>query len=833
MILSLNWLKKFTSVDLPLDDIASLIGTRLVEIEKIDTFGEKYKDAIIVKVIDCRPVEDSDHLNVTRIDDGGVRQGVERDDNGLIQVVCGAPNVHTGMLAVWLPPESIVPETFGTNEPFMLGSRVLRGTKSNGMLASAKELNLSDDHEGILEIEDVVAPGTSFVAAYELDDYVLDIENKSLTHRPDVFGVIGFARELSAIQGNAFHTPEWLLNEMPYIEAGTSIETPSVTIDNPVLSDRYQAIVLQKPEQTNAARSPLHIQTYLSRSDIRPISAIVDVTNYIMLETGQPLHAFDYDKVKRLSDGPVSLHVRTARSGETLKLLSGRTIELDIEDIVVSTGDTAIALAGVMGGADTEIDESTTNIILESATFNLYNLRSTQMRHGIFSEAVTRFTKGQPAELTAPVLAKAAQMLDDIIGAKPASSIAEAYPGKRTPSALLIPIDTINDVLGTDYSVEKITETLQNVEFTVAKKDDDQGILEVTVPYWRRDINIQEDIIEEIGRINSYDAIHPVLLMRKASATRLEPFDVVRNKIRSLLAQVGANEVLTYNFVHGDLMRKVGQNPDDAYRLTNSISPELQYYRQSLTPNLLTHIHPNVRAGYNYFALFEFNKFHTKKSGLNDEGVPKEMDSLALVITRSKTEKDAMYYHAKRYIDYIVKETGLDVVFEPLEDGLEYPVTAPFEPKRSARIFDKETRTLIGVIGEYRQSVTKALKLPADTAGFEISTKALLELMKGPLFSYRASSKFPSVERDVSFQIDSDTAYDAVYETIKETLALSGFEISVEPISIYQPEGATYRNVTFKISMASFEKTLAGPEVLEIMNNVIEIIVKRYSAVVV
>src|SRR5688572_8686428 len=214
MIISVKWLQDYVDIDMPIDELATLIGARLVEIEKVVDYGAKFKGIVIAKVVHCVPLEGSDHLSVTKLDDAGVVMGVERDEDGLVQVVCGAPNVRQGMMVVWLPPESVVPETYGTNEPFVLGARKLRGVMSNGMIASARELALSDEHEGILDIGDA-DPGMSFVDFLHLGDTLLDIENKSLTHRPDAFGVVGFAREIAGIQGKQFVTPEFLKTTGP------------------------------------------------------------------------------------------------------------------------------------------------------------------------------------------------------------------------------------------------------------------------------------------------------------------------------------------------------------------------------------------------------------------------------------------------------------------------------------------------------------------------------------------------------------------------------------------------------------------------------------------
>lgn len=829
MIISVNWLKKFTDIKLPTDELAELIGARLVEIEGVEDLSEKYKDVLVAKVVECEPIKDSDHLNVTKIDDGGKAKGVERDDKGLVQVVCGAPNVKAGQTVAWLPPKSQVPETFGTDAPFILGARELRGFMSNGMLASAKELGLFEDHSGILELDRGLTAGQSFAEALELDDQLLDIENKSLTHRPDTFGVIGFAREVAGIQGKKFTTPEWLIDLDPKLSAKATHEL-TATIDDPELSDRYQAVVLSGADEK--ASSPLEIQTYLARSGVRPINAIVDVTNYLMLLTGQPLHAFDYDKVLKVSGGRHDIHVRAGKKNEKLELLDGRTIELTPGDIVIAAGEKAVALAGAMGGAETEIDENTKNIILESATFNLYNLRTTQMRHGIFSEAITRFTKGQPAALTAPVLAEAVRLLGEYAGAKQSSEVAEDYPGKAKKQSISIQQqEGINSFLGTNMGMGEITSTLENVGFEVEVKSPYTVI--ATPPYWRADIHIAEDVVEELGRLNGFDSINPTLPSRDFTAIRPTDFDQLRAKLRSLLVQAGANEVLTYSFVHGDLMKKVGQDPNNAYRLTNSLSPDLQYYRQSLVPSLLTHVHPNIRAGYDHFAMFELNKFHVKSLGLDEEGVPKELDGLGVVVASKKAEGGAAYYEAKRYLDYLADTLGLEFVYEPLEEKSDFPVTQPFEHRRSARVWDAKTRERIGVIGEFRRSVQKALKLPEHTAGFEISPKALLKLTQTAGTSYAPLSKYPGTERDICFQVAQDVSYQQVFDAVRGGLAVSELSTTVQPLDIYQPEKGDTKNITLRIGVTSYERTLQTDEVNKLVDEVANKVVKSLRAKVV
>lgn len=825
MIISLNWLKKFTAIDMSINDLATLIGARLVEIEEVIDLGAKYKDVVVAKVIDCKVLEGSDHLNVVRLDDNGKTPDVERDENSLIQVVCGAPNIREGLIVAWLPPNSTVPQTFGDNEPFVLSVRQLRGVTSNGMIASARELALYDEHEGILELDSHLTPGDSFADAYELNDYLLDIENKSLTHRPDTFGIIGFAREVAAIQGKAFRTPDWLKeqSQAPKIaDAPSAIASPVVTIDDPELSDRYQAIVLTDVRE--GAKSPLYIQTYLARVGARPINAVVDVTNYLMMLTGQPLHAFDYDKFVAAGGGKTAVHVRAGRSEETLALLDGRTITVTPDDIVIASGEKAVALAGAMGGAETEIDATTKNIILESATFNLYNLRATQMRHGIFSEAITRFTKGQPAELTAPVLAEAVRLLGEHAGARAVTDVAESYPGKAGAVQMSMSTDTINGVLGSKFAAADIIHILQNVEF--GAETEGLEMIKIQPPYWRGDIHIPEDVIEEVGRLSGFDAIEPTLPARDFTAVRPSSFDTLRNRIRSILTQAGANEVLTYSFVHGDILTRAGQKLEDSYRITNSISPNLQYYRQTLTPSLLNAVHANSKQGYDTFALYELNKVHPKPHGLTDEGVPREIDMLALTVASKAPQVGTPYYQAKKLLDYVGRSLGLDLHYAPLDTDPNYPVTASFEYRRSAMVTDRKTDTFLGIVGEYKKSVVRGFKLPDYSAGFEVGTSALEEAVNKLPSSYAPISRYPSTERDICFQVGTEVLYQQIIETAEGALHGFDLETHISPVDIYQPENATTKNITIRLRLTSHEKTLTGSEV----NHMIEAVATSVAA---
>ena len=821
MIISVNWLKKFVPNLPEIGELSKLIGARLVEIEGVENLGEKYKDVIIAKVISAEKVENSDHLNLCKIDDGGARKDIERDENGFVQVVCGAPNVQAGIFVTWLPPESIVPETFG-GENFKLGARKLMGNMSNGMIASLRELGLGDEHDGILEVspevfENGIQAGDSFAEKFELNDFLLEVENKSLTHRPDCFGIVGFAREVAGILGEEFIEPEFIkgLNF-----EGVEDRKIDIEIQNPKICERYTAAIF---DVSNILKNPnLTIEkTYILRSGMRPIDEITDLANKIMLETAQPLHTFDLEKLEKLNgSSDIKIVVRNAFKGEELELLDGKKIKMNEKDIVIATGESgkiAIALAGAMGGISTAIDENTSKILVESATFNLYNLRNTQMRHGIFSEAITRFTKGIPQMLSRKVLDLFAE---DILamGGKSLSLVADSDDNYREQLKISVSNDEINQVLGTDFSNDQIHRTLENVGILTENENSETFL----IPFWRNDLHIKEDLIEEVGRLNGYDNIALQLPTRTFKAVKKAKIDLLQSEIREILTAGGANEILTYSFIHGDLLEKVDQDSQNSYKIVNSISPDLQYYRQTLTPSLLSKVSQNIRAGFGEFAIFEMNKITEKSLGLNEENVPIEQKKLAFVYVNNKGEN--AFYQAKNYVDFLCKKLGVEVEFSKF--NLEKSsLSTEFESKRSAviEIQNNGKKITLGVIGEFKKSVQKSLKLPEATAGFELDLNILLENLAGSNVKIKNFSKFQSVERDISINIDEKREFSEIFN-IFENISdkFENVEIEVLPIDIFKNSDRT-KNISIRFKITPFEKTLTGEEIHEIVQKIEEL----------
>lgn len=819
MKVSLNWLKQFAQVDIPVDELVEKIGAQLGAVEEVVDLGKKYQGVLVAKVVSCEKHPNADKLSVCMIDDGGVAQGMERNEQGFVQVVCGAPNVRAGLTVAWLPPGSTVPSTFD-KDPFVLSARELRGIVSNGMLASASELAISDDHSGIVELDIESAPGSSFAEVYELNDYIIDIENKMFTHRPDCFGMLGVAREVAGIQHKQFTSPEWYLHALDRIKPGHTKLNLKVDNQAKELVPRFMAVAMA---DIDVKSSPFMLQTYLSRVGLRPINNIVDITNYLMVLTGQPTHAYDADKLQKY--GELSLETRMSRAGETLELLNGKTLEFqDESSIVITSNDVPVGVGGVMGGADTEVDESTKNIVIECANFDMYSVRRTSMKYGLFTDAVTRFNKGQSKYQNDRVLEETVAMVQGLAHAHVASDVIDIHEGLQELTPIAVTAEFVNARLGLNLPTEDIARLLTNVECGVEIHGEK---LHVKAPFWRTDIEIAEDIVEEVGRLYGYDHLPLVLPARDVAATPENPALITKQLVRSALARAGANEVLTYTFVHGDLLRKAGQDADNAFKLSNALSPDLQYFRMSIVPSLLDKVHANIKSGHDEFALFEIGKTHGK-SDMDDEGLPREFERVALVFaTDDKVAKKnyagAPYYQARNIIDFAAGQVGLNVRYQPLE-GFDYgghkmfgQLIAPFELSRSAVVFVEDK--LMGVVGEFKSSVRKAFKLPSYASGLELF---LTPLASAKIPEYVPLSRFPKVEQDITLRVPQAVTYGELAGFLNEHLyQLEDTHFTVKPLDIFQKE-ETHKNISFRIAISSYERTLTAEEVNRLLDDIAE-----------
>jgi len=843
MKVSLNIIKQLINFELPpVDELVARINQQLGGVEEVIDLNAKYGGARIVRVVECAKHPNADRLSVTKIDDGGVVADVPRDDNGLVQVVCGAPNVHANMWAIWLPPKSTVPASFDDDEPFVLDARPLRGVLSQGMLAAADELDIGTDHEGIIEIHEHDVPagveltaGASFAETFGLDDYVLDIENKMFTHRPDCFGQLGVAREISGIFHQQFTSPDWYKSEQQFMGAeGLNL---TVTNDAPELVPRFMAVAIR---DVTVQPSPLWLQCQLVAMGGKPINNIVDATNYIMLMTAQPTHAYDYDKLRGSTLG-----ARMARDSEKVSLLNGKEYELTSDDIVIADGEGVIGLAGIMGGADTEVSSDTKNIVLECANFDMYALRRTAMRHGIFTDALTRFNKGQSPLQNAAVLKQLMSMVggvqasevfdkrnDRLMVMQHDSRVTFGSAGKETISifdwgavtgVLVLESTFVNERLGTEFSPQEICRILKNVEIKAHEEPEPNTPyqFEVIAPFWRTDLELPEDIVEEVGRLYGFDKLPRQLPMRSIKPAPRNPRRQLKQAIRQSLSRAGANEVLTYSFVHERVLKNAEQDPSRAYRLSNALSPDLQYYRTSVLPSLLDKVHANIKAGHDEFMLFEIGKIHDKKLPLTDENLPSEQTFVDGVYASKKPQTGAPFYKARKLVDRLLADINVEADFVKIAES-DADVPAPFDGQRSTWIVAKNGDKL-GIVGELTQTVRRNFKLPDYTAAFSLDIEKLqVCLTKNREHNYRPLSRFPSISQDISLRSSVEISHDELLRTVRQCLDESkNLHCHVQTLGIYQPkDNAAIKTTTLRLTFTSYQQTLTDAEVKPIMDNI-------------
>jgi len=814
MKVSLNLMKWYSDDaqwQLPVAELAKKIGAQLGAVEETIDLSGKYTDVFVAEIVAAQDHPSADKLGVYQLNVGAAAP---------VQVLAGDKTLQVGDKVAWIKPGATVPASWGTAEPFVIGAREMRGEVSNGMLGSGKELDINDDHSRVQVLDTDASAGTQFADAYNLaGDALIDIENKMFTHRPDGFGHLGVAREIAGIQNLPFTSPDWYSLDATLPES--EVDLP-ITIKNeiPKHVPRYVAITL---DGVKVAPSPLWLQLALHKVGIRPINNIVDITNYMMILTGQPLHAFDYDNI-----AGQAIVVRKPQAGEKLELLDGRTIEPNKDAMLICDAEKPIALGGMMGGANSEITQKTTRIVLESATFDMFTIRRSSMFHGVFTDGMTRFSKGQSPLQNVAVATKAIQEIQRLAGGRVGTAMDDSHVKEAAErGSAHAPVATttsfINSRLGTAMSTADIAILLGNVECRVEEHGDE---LIVTPPFWRTDIESPEDVVEEVGRLHGYDNVPVSLPTRDTKAVELPPLEELKTRIREILARGGANELQTYTFVPAKLLRTVGQDPAKAFAIRNALSPELEHYRLSLTPGLLDKVHANVKAGYKTFGLFEMNKIHIKDEvALDCDGLPREYQTVAFVFASDSKLPGAAFYYAKKYLTYLLAELGVPYHVAPAEQapGFEVgrQVFAPFEPKRAAYVYVGE-EDFAGFVGEYRSAVAKNLKLPKTVAGFEIDLERLLKRARG--VQYRPLLKFPATDQDVCLKVARTVTYGQLEQLVRDHLpADARLRVTLSPLDVYQREDdAEHTQITFRITLQHHDRTLTTNEVNDLLDEMVQ-----------
>lgn len=820
MKISLKTLKGISGINITLEELVSLIKTHIGQVESYHNMEDDYKDIVVAKIIKKKEHPDADKLCIYEID----------YKDGITTVVAGDKDLNVGDKVAYLKPGAIVPYSiYSLPEPMIISKRDMRGVDSNGMLGSKMELNIGMNHKHVMKLPKDAPIGKSFAKYYHLDDCVIDIENKALTNRGDLFGLIGVAREICAITGKKFENPDWYTDYKKDIKPEVNCLKIDIKNDAESLCSRYCAIVM---DDIQIQKSPDWLRSLLLILGMPSINNVVDITNYISYLLGQPLHAFDYEKV--VKNGEAEIHVRMAKQGESIICLDKKTHILDDRVMVIADKENALGIAGMMGGVDTAISEKTKRIIIESAMFDKTSIRRSSMRLGISTDSATKFKHALDLNHCVIALKKSVEMMRELANAKVASEIIDIYQNEKSLIDIELDIEKINIILGTKLENDIIINILNNLGYEILKTK--KNIIHVKVPSWREDVKIKEDIYEDIGRIYGYNNINSILPLKEIKPTRKNNLFEMKKLIRNILSNSGTNETDTYSFTNIETIQKCTQNPDLAFIIKNAIAPELSLMRTCINQSLLLKAMENSQRGFKTFVLYEMNIPHIK--GLYDGNeLPLENWYLSLILTDKNNRYDGSpYYMAKIYLDKVLDGLDIkDISYILVSDAEQTHLS--LDIKNLIDLFDSNTSALVcvgkeivGVVGEYKNIIKDNFKIPSYSAGFEINLNTLLN-NKEEQKEYIDTPIFPSVIKDFSFEVDDRVRYSDLNSDILKVINNNSLFGYTECLDIYKKDKEEdKKKVTIRIDVKHFDKTLSSKDIKKISEKITKIITKKYSA---
>lgn len=792
MWLSLNILNQMVNTSgISPEEMALRITMSSAEIDSIEHINGHFKTIYAARILDVKPHPNADKLTLVDLDAGSKKY----------RVVCGAPNHKKGDIVPLATVGTVFTE--GT-----IKKTKIRGEESEGMLCSERELGLSDDHSGIM----VMPPDTKIGAALSdlyphRMDVRFEIDNKSITHRPDLWSHEGFAREIGALYNRPFKS----VVDYSLLDTLKNRTELSVKTLNPEASPRYSGLVVTG---IKIEESPDWLKAMVESIGMRPINNIVDITNYVMVELGEPMHAFDRKKLNGNT-----IFVRLAADKEPLMTLDGSTFELMPEDIVIADAKGPIALAGVMGGGNSEIEEGTTEIVLEAASFNPVNIRKTANRYAHRTEAAIRFEKSLSPELTIPALLRCYDLIRKIIpGAEAASEIIDSYPVKQKSISIETSTDFIRKRLGQQIDDARIRSILTSLDF---KLKGDGARLSIGVPHYRatKDISIPEDIVEEVGRIYGYDNITPVAPMVTCEPPRKNEFRLFERRVKNILStHHNMIEVSGYSFIGEDTLNRLKVNEDLELFLSNPLSKEQDRLRRSLVPNTIENIKLNSRY-FEEFQIYELGRVYLKKSRKSgDLAEEKTMTAGALFRKKSNTP---LFYEAKRIVIGLLEKLQVSG-YTLVPETKELPPYA--HPGRSMVIMIGKERA--GLIFELHPEIAAAFDISGTAALFDIDLAALFNAPKRNT-AFMELQKYPEVPFEVSVIADRRVYAGDLCLLIEK----SNRELiqSVEVVSIYEgsPIPEDKKSISIKVIFASKERTLTPEEIEKLQKKTIEVLNKN------
>jgi phenylalanyl-tRNA synthetase beta chain len=798
MLISLKWLSEYVPLTLPTRELAERLSICGVKVERIVARGDEWEGVRVARVLQVAPHPNADRLRLVTVDIAGDEQPT---------VVCGAPNVATGLKVAYAPVGTRLRDGH-TGEWAVLKAAKIRGVDSMGMVCSEKELGLSEAHEGILELPEDAPVGQALRDYY--GDTILEIE--VTPNRPDHMSMLGVAWEVAAQTHVKVKEPE-----RTYAEAGAQAASArtSVTIEDRDLCSRYLAGIV---ERVKVGPSPDWMQERLLAAGMRPINNIVDITNYVMLETGQPLHAFDF---RRLGGGRIV--VRRARPGERIQTIDAVERELKPDMLVIADANKPVAVAGVMGGFESEVGQGTTTILLESANFDAISVRRTSGALGLRTEASIRFEKGLHPELAAAAARRAMKLLVELAGGRAAKGLVDAYPAKRPDTRVVVTRRRIEQVLGVDLNTTQVRNSLTELGFGCRWVPPDRYV--VRAPYWRTDVTQADDVAEELARVYGYDRLESRALAGAIPAPYSEPILDLRERLRDAAVAAGLQEIMTYPLTSVETLLRV--QPPEALEVhpplsvQNPLNSEQSVMRTSLRASVLQAVASNLRRERGTVALFEAARAYLT---LPDE-LPQEREVIVGAVAGTRqgrwgepTSDPIDFYDAKGLLEETFERAGADLSFEASE---EYALLRG----RTASVLAGKERA--GVLGQVHPHVAAQFEIDAPVFLFEVDVEKLLPVVKERV-RHQPTSRFPAVIQDLALLVDASVPAARVTEAI----ASSALVAQATLFDVYEgaplPQGK--RSLAYQVQFQALDRTLTEQEVADARRRIVRRLEHEFGA---
>ncbi len=811
MRFSYNWLKELSKTNKTATEIADLFLTHSFEVEDVEDLSQGLNKVIVGEVLSIEKHPDADRLQVAKVDVG-------KNNGGTLQIVCGAPNLQKGQkVPVALPgAEVIFKNEKGQEQKFKIKESKIRGVESFGMICAEDELGLGEDHSGIMVLPDDAPVGDNLARYLHLDDQVLEID--ILPNRAhDCLSHQGVARELCALENREFSTEiseddfQKFKEKLDPLPSGFSVQ-----IETPHCS-RY---CLAKLSNIQIKPSPLWLQAKLKISGLKPINNVVDITNYVMLKTGQPLHAFSAEKIDKIV-------VREAKEEERIVLLDGRELELSASDLVIADGKSPIALAGIMGGLESGVKNETTEVLLEGANFNAPTIRLTARRHNLQTDASYRFERDIDPNFVGPAIVEAVNLLQKYADAKLEFG-QDFYPQPVKPWSVDLTTDYVSSLLGINLSKSEIKSILNRlgIQATDEKKlsqlNKNEGEkITFLIPTARRDLRSPEDLIEEVGRVYGYDKIKPKPPRTAISLPKHNRERMLERKLKEIMVANGFYEIRSYSFYSRKDAKMAGLNPDKHIALLNPANPEQQILRNNLIINLLKAGQKNL----SYFPqvqIFEEGKIYKK----SQDKLPDEELRLALAVF-SRHKQGEQFYQVKGVLDNLLETLNITSYYydDNFTDIDSQPIPK-LNPVRRALLKTKKGE-VIGWLGEISGKVAKDFGLKnVRVAVGSLDVRKILKLSQTKI-EFKELPKFPFVERDISLLVDKRLQI----KKIEEAIHRFGGELlkKVELFDIYNYPEKNEKSLAFHLAFGSPQRTLRSEEVDELINKLIDKLEKNFS----